>query len=166
MRGFFLMGRRNFDLFGDPVPANHGRRGRPSHLATKENRNKVMLLLALEFDDAAIASALRITVPTLQKHYFDLLETRAIQRDRMNAALARKLWDGVQDGNVSAIREFQAFVEKWDLKRKGHTARPAAAPAAKPAKLGKKEAAAAAALKPDTSTTLGDLLAQRQGKPN
>jgi hypothetical protein len=36
-----------FDIFGDPMPANWGQRGRPQHVPTQQNRNKVSMLLAL-----------------------------------------------------------------------------------------------------------------------
>jgi hypothetical protein len=51
---------RNLDLFGDPVPPNHGRRGRPAHIATRENHNKVLLLLALGWTNQRIGAALAI----------------------------------------------------------------------------------------------------------
>ena len=148
---------KTLDLFGDPVPRNFGRRGRPAHIATARNRNRITMLLALGWSNARIASALSITEPTLRKHYFSILEARAIQRDRMEAAIAMKLWEGVQDGNVSATREFIAFLERNDLMTYGHAAPPE--PKDKP--LGKKEAALAAALEPDASTSLGELMAQR-----
>jgi hypothetical protein len=156
----------NFDLFGDPVPENHGRRGRPQHVATLENRNKVTLLLALGWNNDRIALALGITQPTLRRNYFQVLKFREEQRDRMTAALATKLWEQVQAGNVTAMREWQAFVERNDLMKYGHATRPEK-PAAEP-KLGKKEAAMAAAKQPDTTDALGGLLAQRQGgdRPN
>lgn len=40
-----ILGR--FDLLGDPIPEGFGKRGRPEHIPTVENRNKVRLLLAL-----------------------------------------------------------------------------------------------------------------------
>ncbi len=149
------------DLFGDPVPDNWGGRGRPSHIATLENRNRVVMLLALGWNNERIAAALDITAPTLRKSYKRELKFRDEQRDRLNAALAMRLWQGVQEGNVSAIREFQAFLDKNDLMIYGQTSRPEAP---KESKLGKKEAALVAARHPDTGTTLGDLMARRQGE--
>lgn len=105
---------KTFDLFGDPVPPNHGRRGRPSHIDTEQNRNKVTMLLALGWSNERIAAALSISAPTLMKHYFSILEARAIQRDRMESAIAMKLWEGLQAGNVAAAREFRALIERND----------------------------------------------------
>jgi hypothetical protein len=157
-----------FDLFGDPVPSNWGGRGRPQHIPTQQNRNRVSMLVALGWSNERIAAALYVTQPTLRKHYFSELRFREVARDRLEAGVAMKLWEGVQSGSVSAIRAFRDFVDRNDLMLYGHTAKPAesAAMPAKPAKLGKKEAAALAAQNPDRGSVLGDLVARRQGLPN
>lgn len=95
-----------FDLLGDPIPPNWGKRGRPPHIATAENRNKIMLLLAQGWTDARIAGALGITVPTLKKHYFSLLKIRDTARDRVEAIGLLRLWKLGQEGNVAAMKEF------------------------------------------------------------
>jgi hypothetical protein len=155
-----------FDLFGDPVPANFGGRGRPSHIPTQENRNRVNMLLAAGWSNERIAAALRVTMPTLRKHYFSELKYRDVARDRLDATLLMKAWDGVQKGNVSAIRMFGHLLEQNDLMNFGQTRKPRADEAqAKPEKapkLGKKEAALAAAHQPDVGTPLGELMARRQ----
>ncbi|UGY14187.1 hypothetical protein HAP48_0037365 [Bradyrhizobium septentrionale] len=154
-----------FDLFGDPVPANWGGRGRPEHVANQQNRNRVSLLVALGWSNQRIAAALFITQPTLRKHYFSELKFRDVARDRLVAQVGVKLMDGVNAGNVSAIREFQKYLERNDLMLYGQTQKPAkAAPAEKaPAeKVGKKAAALAAAHQPDAGTPLGELMMRRQ----
>ncbi|MES5483589.1 hypothetical protein QMZ05_12595 [Bradyrhizobium sp. INPA03-11B] len=103
-----------FDLFGDPVPANWGQRGRPEHIPTQQNRNRVSMLVALGWGNGRIAAAMFVTVPTLRKHYFSELAHRRVARDRLEANIAMKLWDGVMAGNVTAIREFQAFKDRND----------------------------------------------------
>jgi len=155
-----------FDLFGDPVPDNWGGRGRPQHIPTQDNRNKVSMLLAFGWANERIAAALAITLPTLRKHYFSQLKFRAEQRDRMDAALSLRLWQEAMAGNVAAMKEFRALVEKNDLMLYGQPLVPTPKP--KQPKLGKKEAAIAAAQTPDTGTTLGELMALRQGtnRPN
>lgn len=151
---------RILDLFGDPVPENWGRRGRPEHIATQENRNKVTMLLAFGWNNERISRSLGITPPTLRKNYFRELKFRIEQRDRMDATLAMKLWEQVHAGNVAAMKEFRSLVERNDLMLYGQ-ARPANPPTKEP-KLSKKEAALAAAQTPDTGTTLGELMMQRQ----
>jgi hypothetical protein len=103
-----------FDLFGDPVPTNLGGRGRPQHIPTSENRNKVTLLLALGWSNPRIANALGVTLPTLRKHYFSLLKFRDAQRDRMDASIASTLWKQFQDGSTAAGKAFTDFVARND----------------------------------------------------
>ncbi len=103
-----------FDLFGDPVPANWGQRGRPEHVASQQNRNRVSMLVAMGWSNARIASAMLITLPTLRKHYFSELKFRAVARDRLNANLATKLWARFMDGNVAAGKEFRKILEVND----------------------------------------------------
>jgi hypothetical protein len=103
-----------FDLFGDPVPANWGKRGRPEHIPSQKNRNRVSLLLAMGWSNARIAAALLVTLPTLRKHYFSELRFREVARDRLDAGVAEKLWEGVQAGNVGAIKEFRSFIDRND----------------------------------------------------
>ncbi len=153
-----------FDLFGDPVPANWGQRGRPEHVASQQNRNRVSLLVALGWGNARIAAALFITVPTLRKHYFSELKFRDTARDRLVAGIGMKLMEQVNAGNVAAMKELQKFVERNDLMLYGQAAPPKPkAKEDKPAKLGKKEAALIAAQQPNAETPMGELMARRQG---
>lgn len=157
------------DLFGDPVPSNWGQRGRPEHVPTQQNRNRVNLLVALGWSNERIAAALYVTQPTLRKHYFSELKFREVARDRLVAQVGVKLMDGVNAGNVTAIREFQKYLERNDLMLFGQTQRPqkqSAEKPTKPAAIGKKEAAVIAAHQPDTGTPMGDLMARRQQSVN
>jgi len=95
-----------FDLLGDPIPVNWGKRGRPPHIPTPENRNKIMLLLAQGWTDARIAGALGITVPTLKKHYFSVLKARDVARDRVESIGLLSLWNMGREGNVAAMKEY------------------------------------------------------------
>jgi hypothetical protein len=106
---------QHFDLFGDPIPENWGRRGRPQHIRTTENINKVTMLVALGWGNERIASAMDITLPTFRKHYFSLVKRlRATARDRLDAAYAALLWKQVQEGNVGAMRLWQIFMDRND----------------------------------------------------
>ena len=157
-----------FDLFGDPVPANWGQRGRPEHIPTQQNRNRVSMLVALGWGNDRIAAALYVTKPTLRKHYFSELKFRDVARDRLNANRATKLWElFFKEGNVAAGKEFSAFLEQNDLMLYGQTSAPTKPVKEKTPKLGKKEAALAAARNPDPASTMGELMARRQGtRPN
>lgn len=149
----------DFDLLGDPIPEGFGRRGRPQHLPTERNRNKVMMLLAFGWVDDRIARALSITRPTLRKHYFRELRVRDEARDRLDAGLAAKLLELAEAGNVAAAKEFRKIVERNDLM--GLPSGTAGKVKAKQPKLGKKEQAQVDARHPDTGTPLGDLMALR-----
>jgi hypothetical protein len=151
----------NFDLLGDPIPEGWGKPGRPQHVATDKNRNKVMMLLALGWNNERIARALSITPPTLRKNYFRELKVREEARDRLDATLASMLWMSASEGNVAAMKEFRKLVERNDLtlgigerafqdKRKGK--------AAKEPKLGKKEEADVAAKSGHEGTGWASLL--------
>lgn len=145
-----------FDLFGDRIPDNWGRRGRPQHIVTSENVNKVTMLVALGWGNERIASAMDITLPTFRKHYFSLVKRqRSIARDRLDSAFAMHLWKQVQDGNAGAMRLWMVFMQNND--RMGAEAAMAASPAAKPAegRLGKKVADERRALDADA-----DLMAE------
>lgn len=156
----------NFDLFGDPIPEGYGRAGRPEHVRTKENSNKVIMLLALGWGNERISRALHITPPTLRKHYFRELKFRDEARDRLDARLAMNLWDQVEAGNVGAIREFRKLLEKNDLMLYGQSAPVRTEKPVKKPRLGKKEEATLAAHEPDTGSALGLLIARRQGHVN
>ncbi len=108
------MAEQVLDLFGDLVTLPSGRRGRPAHVASQENRNKVMVLLAMGWSNERISNAIRCSLPTLRKHYFSELKVRAIQRDRLDAwrlMCAQKLAD---EGNVAALKELGRLIEKND----------------------------------------------------
>jgi hypothetical protein len=65
-----------FDLFGDPIPARRGRRGRPQHVPTRENVNLVNELRRLNWNQPHIAGALGITPKTLRRWYGHLFRGR------------------------------------------------------------------------------------------
>jgi hypothetical protein len=95
-----------FDLLGDPIPPNFGKRGRPPHIPSQQNRNKIILLLAQGWPDARIAGALGITRPTLKRHYFSELKARDVARDRVEAIGLLSLWQMGREGNVAAMKEY------------------------------------------------------------
>ncbi len=170
IRRFFFTVADIFDLFCDPVSVNHGKRGRPEHIPTQENRRRVNAMVALGWSNARMAGAMRITEPTLRKHYCSELKFREGARDRMDVAVFMKIWEGVEKGNIAAIRQHERFVERNDLMLCGQTRKPAKPDAEeKPAKVpavGKKEAAVIAAHQPDQGTPLGELMARRQQSVN
>jgi len=135
----------DLDLFGDPVRHPSGRRGRPAHRYSQENANKIMMLLALGWGKERIANACHISVPTLNKHYFSILKTRDMQRDRLVAWQFQKLAAQVEKGNVGAMRELNRMIEKNDQMNASAFLDSAAKQGDKPKPKGKKEIDAGAA---------------------
>ena len=111
----FFLEHEEFDLFGDPVRRSDGKRGRPAHVATQENRNKVIVLLAVGWSNERIAAALHVSQPTLRRHYFSELKARDVQRDRLESHQLMQAMDAANKGNVGAMRLFNTLLEKQDL---------------------------------------------------
>lgn len=103
-----------FDLFGDPVRDASGRRGRPAHRPSQENRNKVIMLLAMGWSNERIASALHISQPTLRRYYFSELKSRLIQRDRLDAHRMWVVTKAANEGNVGAMRLQDQMLKRND----------------------------------------------------
>jgi hypothetical protein len=103
-------------LFGWPAMPWKGARGRPPHVPTEENINKVKLLMALDWTAERIANALGISQPTLRRHYLSVLKLRALARDALDARRAELLWQQVEKGNVGAMKQFGQMVEEADRK--------------------------------------------------
>lgn len=152
-----------FDLLGDPIPDNWGGRGRPPHIPTVRNRNRVILLLAMDWDDEKIAGAIGITKPTLKKHYFRELRFRDEARSRVEAGMLETLYGKVREGSVPAIKELRRMIDQADLKS-GQAAFYGAQTKPKPApRLGKKEQAVEDAKTAGADSDWGsDLLPQPQ----
>lgn len=132
-----------FNLFGEQLPDNYGERGRPQHVATDENRNVIMVMLAQKRSQKDIAAALDISVPTLRTHYSSILAKRGSARQRLVAWLDWALVEAALGGNVGAQKLCRRVLEEQALddgaRRMMRTglAQKSAAPAAP--KLGKKE---------------------------
>ena len=146
----------DLDLFGDPLPEGFGRRGRPPHEVTPRNRNKVMLLLALGWAPPRIAATLGVTMPTLRKHYFSELRSRAVMLDRLKAKHLTALVDQVNDGNVQAIKELGRLLDRADAALFGIGSDDEEDAPEPQRGLGKKEAAAIAATTAGKGTEWGD----------
>jgi len=150
-----------FDLFGNPVRARQGQRGRPPYEPTEEDRNKIKLLLALGKSIGIMANAIGVSPATVKRYFRAELKVRDAMRDRMETAYAMQLWRGVQDGNAGAMRLWLAFVERND--RMQVETDMAAHPADKPAaeRIGKKLVDEQRALDADA-----DLMAELEQEAN
>lgn len=151
----------NLDLLGDPIPDGFGRRGRPPHLVTEENRSKVRMLLAFDWEEPRIARALRISAPTLRKHYFRELRLVDEARPALDAALIHTTFTEALKGNPTMMKEARKLLERHDLERIGAVPARHDGGGLKVAKLGKKEQALADAKEPDVTSSMGELIARR-----
>ena len=103
---------RVFDLFGDPVPVGRGKAGRPEHVPTNENRNKIMMLLAIGRDVDQVSKAIGVSKPTLRKHYFSELKSVDAARFRLEAAMLTVLAREAEAGSVAAVKELDRLMER------------------------------------------------------
>jgi hypothetical protein len=148
----------NLDLLGDPIPENFGGRGRPPHIPTKENRNKVRLLLAFGWTNPRIARALRIAGATLRRHYFPELRQRDEAREQLEANHKYAIYRAAMGGNVGALKELGRLIDRDSFGRTMEDIERAQREPRAP-ELGKKERAARAAETAGEGTDWGgDLL--------
>lgn len=108
------------DLLGDPIPDNHGGRGRPAHIPTDRNRVKIRLLLAGGFRPPYIARALRITEPTLRRHYRADLRHADEARPALEAERRFLVYEAATKGNVGAMRELGRLIDRDGIEALSH----------------------------------------------
>lgn len=139
------------DLFGEEILEPEDGRGRPPHVASDENRNKVSVLRAAGFEVLEIAGVLGVSEKTLRKYYFPELEQGALEK---RAALALKLYEVAMGGNVPALKAFAVQLEKGQALPPP----PKPEPDDSPEKLGKKKQAEAEAVDAHEGTSWQGLL--------
>lgn len=130
----------NVDLFGVPIPARRAKRGRPEHVWTQENSNKVNLLFATGHEPKECAAALGISMPTFRKHYFFEMEGFAAAEIKLRAKNLANLATKAEEGSVAAIKELDQQIERGNLRKLSRdVSKRNDQTAAKPPKKGKKE---------------------------
>lgn len=154
----FFLADKLLDLLGDPVDPGHGLQGRPQHVATDENRCKVILLLAFDKTLNDVAAALGITQKTLRKHYSRELKIREGAKHRLEGELLAALAKAAAAGKVAAVDKLFKRIDQHELNRVANRPGKPAAPAAKEEKLGKKETALRDARHAHKETGWGELL--------
>lgn len=130
-----------FDLFGNPIGAGSKERGRPEHVASKENIIFVMVLLAAGYQNKDIAETLGVSQPTLRKHYFHLLRKRDVMHERLRTKLRVTQIESALDGNASALNAALRMLDtlKAERSEKKLKEREIAPVQQRHTKLGKKE---------------------------
>lgn len=133
------MSGENLDLLGFPIPEARDKAGRPEHVPTEENCNKIMMMMVFGCTNADCAKAIGVSVPTLRKHYLQQLSQRSVARLQLDGIRRAALLGKVRAGDVSAIREMDRQLGRMDLDALAE--RVASRPGtAKEEKIGKKEA--------------------------
>lgn len=104
----------NFDLFGNPIRAGLGKRGRPRFEATPEKANKIRLALALGWSNERIANAIACSPATLKRYFRAELQERLMARDQLDLRRFELVMDQANKGNVGAIKELSKMLERND----------------------------------------------------
>jgi hypothetical protein len=138
---FFLVdGIPGLDLFGDPIVERREGRGRPEHVWTLENSNKVLLAFARGLSVKQAAQAIGISAPTLRKVYFFEAAKRDQARLRMEMTQLARLNAQAEAGNVAAEKELFKQIDRLRLRDQAQSLSPQQTqPAAKLPRVGKKE---------------------------
>ncbi|MBN9242442.1 MAG: helix-turn-helix domain-containing protein [Mesorhizobium sp.] len=102
------------DLFGHPVREGLGKRGRPPYEATEKDRNKIKLLLALGWSISRIANGVGISPATVKRYFRAELKQRDAMRDRLEARRFEIAMEQANAGNITALKELGAMIEKND----------------------------------------------------
>lgn len=132
------------DLFGLPVPREKGR-GRPPHVWTVENSNKVNLLFACGHTPLEIAQVLGITKPTFYKHYFNEIGRSKYAPLMMKARQLERLNAQAENGNVAAEKALAGMIQAERVATTAQRVKSRASDESKTPALGKKETANQAA---------------------
>ncbi|WP_182422016.1 hypothetical protein [Aureimonas sp. ME7] len=103
------------NLFGETVLLAARGRGRPPHEPSTWTRNRVTLLVVMGYANELIADIIGISAPTLRRCYKAELEARPVARMRLDLRRMEKLVEGMNDGNVGAIKELGKQLEKLDM---------------------------------------------------
>lgn len=108
------------DLFGQPVVfAKPAERGRPEHVPSIGNHNKILLLAATGHTLAECATAIGLSQPTLRKHYFSAVQLFDRAKLMIKGERLVQLAAEAASGNVAAIKELGKEIERGELRALG-----------------------------------------------
>ena len=103
---------RETDLFGNPVRARKGMRGRPSKEMTAADLDMLEAALMQGWTSVRIARALDIGLSTLKRNFGPLLRARDQMPDRLQLLLFATSVRKALDGDMGAVRQVRQMVEK------------------------------------------------------
>lgn len=140
-------GWQPFDLFGQPVPANKGKRGRPQHAYNPEIFKSLIRCFGLGWSQVRVAHSHSMSVPTMNKVYFSTDREKSFRDqacDIYEAELVARLDRQSAAGSATATEKLLARVDRSRIAQLGeHVAARGRPQRSKP--KGKKEELAEAA---------------------
>uniref|UniRef100_UPI003F6B3B91 hypothetical protein n=1 Tax=Roseicyclus sp. TaxID=1914329 RepID=UPI003F6B3B91 len=150
---------RETDLFGHPVRANHGRRGRPELQVTAEDRDAVEAALVRGWSNDRIARTVNISPASLKRHFRAALEKRDEARDKLELAAFARLTREALSGNMSAMKQLREQLARDAMtRREAEMERKQSEAEDRGVGLGKKELAEMQAREAASSGTWSSLL--------
>ncbi len=129
--------------------------GRPPHEPNEKTRSQVKTLAAMGIEVPDIVKVIGLSAPTLRKHYKHELQTGKIEANAKVAGTLYKLATDATKPNVTAAIFWLKTQAGW----READQRPFFVEEVKPPKIGKKDAANAAATTAQVGTTWEALLA-------
>jgi hypothetical protein len=143
-----LRDERKLDLFGNPVRASKGRRGRPPLEISDEDRDAVEAALVRGYTNQHICDVLGISLPSLKRHFRASLQNRDNARERLKlalmAAMARAAIEERKPAAATKLLEMLRQDELLEAEKRVSAER-----STRPAPEGKKQMSAREALDAD-----------------
>lgn len=111
-----LQDERKLDLFGNPVRASKGRRGRPALEISDEDRDAVEAALVKGYSNQRISEVLGISLPSLKRHFRSSLQNRDNARERLKLALmASMARAAIEDRKPAAATKLLEMMRQDEL---------------------------------------------------
>ncbi len=130
------------DLFGVPLRERSGP-GRPRFVATASDHQRVLLLLAMGWENKRIAETIGCSEPTFRREFKEELKIKDVARDRLDAKRMEVTFVEAMAGNMPAMKHLEALLEREDARAASNRFLPGDGatdePEEKPRKLGAKE---------------------------
>lgn len=108
--------RRETDLFGNPVRARKGQRGRPPKELSSKDLDMLEAGLVQGWTNKRIASALDIGLSTLKRNFGPLLRVRDHAPDRLQLALFATTARKALEGDMGAVRQLRQLLAESEQK--------------------------------------------------
>jgi len=109
--GGILNDHRETDLFGNPVRAGKGRRGRPSKELTEKEIDMLEAGLMKGWSNQRLADVLGVGISTLKRNFGPVLKGRGEMPDRLKLAIfAATVRKALDKGDMGAVRQLRQMI--------------------------------------------------------